>query len=304
MPLFIKKTVALGRCAKRKLAAWWKRREETRVRAEISRLLERQGDSIFLDSDELFNALQQAYDPLPEYGYDQFSTWRRGFQRALALLDHPDLRKVGLVILEAACGDGMTGYALASYGHYCLLNDIEDWRDPRAKSLPFVLGDMCLGLPLASGTFDLVCSYNSFEHVEDPEQALAELMRVSKKGALIYLHFGPLYCSPWGLHAYRTLRMPYPQFLFSPTFIDEKLRKLGIRDLGRQMSKLQPLNRWRLEQFQRLWRESGCLVESLSLHSEYAYLDVVKRYPQAFRGYGLTFEDVTITSISVLLRTP
>lgn len=59
------------------------------------------------DSEEVFERLQQSYLPRTGYGYDSYSTWRRGTERALKLLKMFELlRKPGLSILDAGCGDG------------------------------------------------------------------------------------------------------------------------------------------------------------------------------------------------------
>jgi hypothetical protein len=145
-------------------------------------------------------------------------------------------------------------------------------------------------------------SYNTFEHLENPAVAFSEILRVCKIGALIYLEFGPLYASPWGLHAYRTICMPYPQFLFSKGFIEKKLYELGIHDLGARRENLQRLNEWRINQFTDLWAKSNCEIISSYFLNDTSHLEIIKRFPSAFSGKSLIFEDVTTQAISVLLR--
>src|SRR5271165_3963440 len=172
--------------------------------------------------DERFEELQSSYSRWwPEYGFDNYSTWARGCERAIKLLGMADLRMRDLEALEVGCGDGMTSYALASYRNTSrfILNDTEDWRDARAMSFHFVNGNVCRTLPIDSNSFDLVMTYNAFEHVEDPRTALSELIRLCRSNGHIYIEFGPLYCSPLGLHAF-SFKMPYPQFLFSPEFVE------------------------------------------------------------------------------------
>jgi hypothetical protein len=97
--------------------------------------------------------------------------------------------------------------------------------------------------------------------------------------------------------------MPYPQFLFSEAFIQRKLQQLGIWDLGKKRENLQPLNRWRLAQFEALWSDSMCeVMESRYFRASPQHTDLVLRYPESFRGLGLEYEDVTIQSLRVLLR--
>lgn len=255
------------------------------------------------DDEDVFARLQYVYKKdTPKYGYDKYSTWRRGSERAINLLRADEFQEAGLNVLDAACGDGMMGYALACYGHRVTLIDLDDWRDVRAKHIPFVGGNLCKRLPFDSKLFDLVYSFNAFEHVEDPVAALAQLVRVSKTGAYIYIDFGPLYASPWGLHAYRTIFMPYSQFLFSTSFIEKKLRELGICDLGKKRTCLQPLNRWQVSRFRHLWKNSGCDIISYTELKTYSYLALIDQFPKAFTGRGLTLEDVTTHHITIMLR--
>jgi SAM-dependent methyltransferase len=254
--------------------------------------------------DEHFERLQRSYTQWwPEYGYDEYSTWARGCERAMKLLRIANLSGRNLAVFEAGCGDGMTGHALAGYRKTStiVLNDTDDWRDERAKSFPFIKGDICRRLHLDSDSFDLVISYNTFEHIDDPAGALAELVRLCKRGGYIHVEFNPLYCSPLGLHAFSFL-MPYPQFLFSSALIETKIRELGVQDLGKTFTCLQPTNKWRIAQFRELWRGTNCEVISLAEERNERHLGVVMEFPQAFCGRGLTVEDLVVEGISVLLR--
>jgi len=254
--------------------------------------------------DEHFEKLQSSYTQWwPEYGYDSYSTWARGCERAIKLLRIPALRLRDLAVFEAGCGDGMTGYALTTYGNVreVQMNDNEDWRDSRASSFPFVKGNMCHDLPVPSSSFDLVITYNTFEHVEDPKAALTELVRVCKKGGLIYVEFSPLYCSPLGLHSF-SFKMPYPQFLFSPSLIETKVRELGVNDLGEDMECLQPTNKWRIAQFREIWRNASCDVVNVTESPERRHLWIVTEFPEAFCGRNLTLDDLEIAGVAVMLR--
>jgi SAM-dependent methyltransferase len=281
------------------LLACWNRFHEHDVRAVLSSAEPHH----FLDNEDLFSQLQLAYQPRPEYGYDSESCLRRGTDRARTLLSITNLTEPRARVLEASCGDGMTGWCLSSFGCDVHLHDLEDWRDKRARTLPMTLGDLGCRLPLGEGSFDLACCYNAFEHVTDPAASLHELLRLARSGGSIFLDFGPLYASPWGLHAYRMLLMPYPQFLFSEAFLQRKLKELGIRDLGKECANLQPLNRWRLAQFEALWRDSGCeILGCKRFQASPGHTDIVMKYPEAFRGLGLNYDDVTVQSLQVLLR--
>ena len=270
--------------------------------ARIAPILASKADPICYD--EHFERLQGSYTQWwPEYGYDEYSTWARGCQRAMKVLRAPDLGARDLAVFEAGCGDGMTGYALAAYRKTSriVLNDTEDWRDARAMSFPFVKGNICGRLPVDSDSFDLVITYNTFEHIEDPAAAFAELVRICRRGGYIHIDFNPLYCSPLGLHAFSFL-MPYPQFLFSPPLVEAKVQELGVKDLGKDFDCLQSTNKWRVAQFRDLWRGPACEVVSLVEEKDERHLGVVVEFPRAFGGRGLTAEDLIVQGVSVLLR--
>jgi SAM-dependent methyltransferase len=243
------------------------------------------------------NAPHRTFD----YGYDPFSVWSRGVERARNLLSLPGLHASDADILEVACGDGMVGRLLSDYGHNVRLTDLDDWRDGRARAVRFEKADVCDRLPFSNDSFDLVYSYNAFEHFPAPAPAFAEMLRVCKPDALIYLEFGPLYTSPWGLHADRLL-MPYPQFLFTTETIAERLEQLGIYDLGKERSDLQYVNEWRVSAFRALWRRAGCTIVDERHYVDDDYLDVILRFPACFQGRGLTYDDVTIGGLFVTLR--
>lgn len=279
-------------------------RSAAKRRRGIDRILATPGSAQSGDMARHFDALQSQYGGLPEYGYDPFSTWKRGADRAQHLLGLPDMQSPGRKVLEVACGDGMAGFLLASYGHDVQLTDVVDWRDERARGISFTASDVCDRLPFADASYDLLYSYNAFEHFPAPASALAEIIRVCRPGGVMYFQFGPLYASPWGLHAYRMLRMPYPQFLFSAEFIQEKLQKMGVHDLGQELQELQFTNQWRVDQFHALWEGCQCELIDEHVYRDVGHLNVVERFPQCFQGRGLTYDDLTIQSVHVTLRKP
>lgn len=78
-------------------------------------------------------------------------------------------------------------------------------------------------LPFASHSMDLVCSFNVFEHVANPQAVLAEAIRVLKPGGYLYFSF-PSYGSWWEGH-YGVLWLPgMPKWL----------AKIYVRLLGRR----------------------------------------------------------------------
>jgi SAM-dependent methyltransferase len=256
-------------------------------------------------SESDFSKLQSDSIRRNSYAYDPFSLWNRANERVAKLLSLlPSLRARGLSTLDAGCGDGMLSVLLNAYGHHVTLVDMEDWRDAQARQLPFISSKLEDLVEITSNSQDLVTSFNTFEHVQDPTSALVELLRVVRPGGHIYLHFGPLYCSPIGLHAHKTLNMPFPQFLFREEFWRQKLREFGINDLGGERSDLQPLNKWRLHQFEELFHDCGGEAVLLKRFYSRDCTNLILKYPEAFRGRGLTYDDVTVQGLEVLLKKP
>jgi SAM-dependent methyltransferase len=268
----------------------------------ISGILKSTGPAETVRAERSFELLQSRYAPRPEYGYDPVSVWQRATSRSVKLVSLPGLDTPGKQILDIGTGDGVLGAVLNAFGHSSTLVDQEDWRHEPAKKVRFVAADCCDHLPFDDASFDLICSFNSFEHFPEPEKVFAEILRVVKPGGWIYLDFGPLYSSPWGLHAYRALRMPYPQFLFSEEFVREKLREIGIWDLGKKRTELQFLNQWPVARFDQLWNQATCKVVSSKRSIDESELKLVLQFPEAFRGRGLSVEDLTAASITVSIQ--
>ena len=300
-------TLETGRRVVRRLRSIPEEVRTRRRRERIERLLARR-EHRFYDSEELFDELQRSYPPKPDYGYDPATSWWRGVQRAHWLLSTASLERPGAHVLEVACGDGMVGHALASYGHRVSLCDLEDWREQRSRALAFHPADVARELPFPDDAFDAVASYNAFIHFLDPENALREMVRVCRPGGTVYLDFGFLWPCAWGLHAYRTVRMPYAHLLFSPEFLGTKLDQLGFDAwpamLGRPRSGTIPLNGWRLGQYRGIFARSGCAEVAGSTKTDASHLGIVERFPDAFSGLALTYEDLTTTMVSVALKKP
>lgn len=252
-------------------------------------------------SESEFDALRQRYPRKAKYGYDLSSLFERAAFRASNIHRLANAGDRRLRVLELGAGDGMLCVLLAAAGHNVTLCDCEDWRIHAARNLRFVIADCSLGIPLDTAEFDIVCSFNSFEHFNDPQRAFDECIRVTKAGGLLHFDFGPLYCSPYGLHAW-SLMVPYPQFLFSESFIDSKLKKYGIWDLGKSRTELQFVNRWKPAQYTNMWDRHDCKLISCHRFNNEEYLDLIYRYPDAFRGRGLTFEDVTCANLCMSIQ--
>jgi SAM-dependent methyltransferase len=113
-----------------------------------------------------------------------------------SLARHFQLRP-GMKLLDAGCG---FGYALRTWGPFCVpggeLVGLD--RDEKllasaarfarqeglGKAARFVSGDICR-MPLPDDTFDITIAHVVFCHLQEPEKALDEMIRVTRRGGCV-----------------------------------------------------------------------------------------------------------------------
>jgi SAM-dependent methyltransferase len=106
----------------------------------------------------------------------------------------------GRRVLDVGGGPGHFTAAFRARGAHCLLVE-PDETELRAGGVPpagAVRGDG-MRLPVGTDTVDVCFSSNVLEHVPDPARMLAEMIRVTRPGGVVYLAFTNWY-SPWGGH--------------------------------------------------------------------------------------------------------
>lgn len=64
----------------------------------------------------------------------------------------------------------------------------------------------------SANSFDIVLSWNSFEHFEEPKTILNEMKTWCKRGGNIFVKFGPTWMGPYGRHMTSTFRKDRPWF--------------------------------------------------------------------------------------------
>src|SRR5207245_1439985 len=106
----------------------------------------------------------------------------------------------GATVLDVGGGPGY--FAAAFRGAGARYVSVEaDLGELSARSEPgpgSVLGS-ALALPMQDGSVDVCYSSNVLEHVSDPERMLAELVRVTKPGGVVFCSY-TLWLSFWGGH--------------------------------------------------------------------------------------------------------
>jgi SAM-dependent methyltransferase len=260
----------------------------------------------WLDADQL-EVLYKKYPPLPDYGYDPQSQEERGKERAeevLALIPATEKNRVN-TFLELACMDGMVSCMLQRMGKTTTATDIGKYEsstgfDERAVRAGVTCLEMdATRLQFQDESFDFVFSYNAFEHFSEPDKVLHECLRVVRTGGYIYHSFGPLYMSPWGLHGYRSLAIPYLQFLFPEPLIHDyctarELNRIDFTDV----------NGWSVEAFRKMWQQCPRRLKTCEYRENYdvEHLDLIREYPSCFKSKTAYFENLIVKSIEVLLQ--
>lgn len=138
------------------------------------------------------------------------SEYERGFGPALWSII------AGQRVLDLGCGEGGHVLAMAERGaahvtgvdveHFFALAE-EDTRRRDDGRVRFLLADSST---LPDAAFDVVVSHDSFEHFEQPEEMLADMVRLVRPGGRILIKFGKPWRSPWGRHMSGTLRKDRP----------------------------------------------------------------------------------------------
>lgn len=99
----------------------------------------------------------------------------------------------GMKVLDAGCGEGTLSIMMAKKGAFVtgcdiskpnIDNAVTHAKKNNLSNINFVLGD-AENLPFSDNEFDLVVSSHVLEHLPDFDKGLKEVMRVSKKRAVV-----------------------------------------------------------------------------------------------------------------------
>ncbi len=246
--------------------------------------------------------LQEKYSYPAEYGYDPQALEERGEQRS------KDILKISAkdssrfkTFLELGCWDGMVSCCLQRKRKITTaIDNRAEGFDKRAKKEGVQLFQMSADqLRFENNSFDFVFSYDAFEHFPNPESALNEAIRVTRIGGYIYLYFGPLYMSPLGLHAYRSITVPYCQFLFNNECLNEFVLAKSLIPID-----FDSLNGLRLEDYRKLWSKYSDRLKKILYKENHDlnHLNLIEKYPSCFKSKTLNFNNLIVSNIEVLFQ--
>ena len=80
------------------------------------------------------------------------------------------------------------------------------------------------------GLFDLVVSINAFEHIDDPEAAFREAIRITRPGGMMVLQFDPIWNSPFGHHLTHLGLEPWQHLVSGDELFQRQIAEAGAGD--------------------------------------------------------------------------
>ena len=253
-----------------------------------------------LDRQHLESLIEKYRDYGKGTSYNQLDVDSRGKNTANQILA---MRSAGSAkdFLEIGCGDGHIVGFIAAEGRNATGVDIDGGRFKQRyiKYGANLIRADASKLPFNDESFDFAFSYATFEHISDLDSVLSEVFRVLRPGGHLFVNFGPLYNSPYGLHAYYAVPVPYCQFLFERGMMDNY-----IEEIGQSPIRYKELNGWSLNQYRELWNRFDTKFKRIK-YREWSWLknlDLVRQYPECFRGRVDNIDDLFLSTIQTLLQ--
>lgn len=169
--------------------------------------------------------------------------------------------------------------------------------------LEFHAGD-AMNLIYKDGSFDLVASFNAFEHIPDPERAAVEVARVLKPGGLAFITFDPIWTCDTGSHFYHFVSSPWEHLLTPTESYVAQMVSAGAND--DEVNDFEyAMNKVRLSTFRRVFNGYLPCMETVSYHEWSGTSNESHcRHPnfQHAISVGYSEEELLTRGIEVVLR--
>ena len=152
-------------------------------------------------------------------------------------------------VLDAGGGQGMHACFLAQRYSICYCLDVIDYQSLYGgeyyrlfkekcernsvsynnQQLRFIESD-AMDMLFRDNFFDFVTSFNALEHIPDPLRAIAEMIRVTNHGGIIYLTFDPIWTADTGSHFIHRVPEPWAHLVDSQDKFVSTMRAAGASD--------------------------------------------------------------------------
>jgi 2-polyprenyl-3-methyl-5-hydroxy-6-metoxy-1,4-benzoquinol methylase len=206
------------------------------------------------ENDEQLNRQQNQCDTGWQSALAQGKEQRGNLQTNLDFLAETNLLKRGDKILEIGCGIGTIVFELAKRGYDVRGTDLSqvaiEYGRSKYKDIPLQV-QPAEALAFEDGAFDVVLSFDLFEHIARIDRHVAEVRRVLKPGGY-YLFQTP---NKWSNIIFEVLRTRslgwrrYHPSLHTPGQLRRRLDKYGFRA---QFVKMNPINEFTLQKIRQL----------------------------------------------------
>lgn len=207
---------------------------------------------------------------------------------------------VGGATLEIGSADGMTSAELARTGRRATAIDLDASRtDPRVRAAGVTVLEMdATRLAFPDATFDLVFSFNVFEHLSDPAATFAEIVRVLRPGGVAWLSFTALRWSPHGAHMYKVIGVPYVTVLFDEAALLASLRTRGVSD------SFPWVNEYSIERFREVFEGHADALETLHYAETWNrwHVGLIAEFPGLFKAHAPSFDSLLVDSVQARFR--
>ena len=182
---------------------------------------------LLLKTNNLFPKIVHPFN-LQNDGSKTYAMWQyeKGYDTIRLYLERftADEMFAGKEVLDMGCGAAGKSLYYVSLGaaHVTGVDIVEHYKAEAeamaaelgyADRFTFVLGS-AYEMPFADRCFDTVIMNDFMEHVDNPEAALREAMRLVRPGGRIYINFPPYY-HPTGAHLSDAINIPWVQLFYS-----------------------------------------------------------------------------------------
>ncbi|MCL4479028.1 MAG: glycosyltransferase [Deltaproteobacteria bacterium] len=90
------------------------------------------------------------------------------------------------------------------------------------NKINFITSDAA-ALPFDNNFFDVCVSFDAFEHIEEPDKALSEIIRITKPGGYIYIKFDPIWTADTGNHFFHRVQEPWAHLMVTDEEFIQKM---------------------------------------------------------------------------------
>ncbi len=199
----------------------------------------------------------------------------------------------GKRVLDYGCGYGPLAFHLAQEEGATVTGvDIDQARIDFARrklssEYPDLAGSVEFKLPeeVNGGQFDIVVSKDSFQHYDDPESVLSQIMQLTAPGGLIAIGFGPLWKSPYGGAINFMTKLPWAHLIFSEKVImRERIRYRPEENALTYQDTRGGFNKMTIRQFRRIIADSSMKVLSVRVNASSGIAGSASRLLAAIPG--------------------